>query len=211
VIDNYSTDNSVEIAKSLGCEVVNWDTGNQIDDYKLRELKNTCWKTVQSGWVIVADMDEWLCVTEEGLEEEKNLGTTILQVIGVNMIGESNRIDLSDVNLHEINRFVEFPPESKKLCFMREAICDINYGIGAHDCIPVGNIVLSSKNYINKHMAILGLPFLIDRYKLRYERSVTMRNNGMAIHYTDNVDTVTNVYNNYMSNSKRMYYSNAHV
>ena len=60
IYDNESTDNSVNIAKQLGCSIVSWKTTDEIDDEKYVEIKNTCWNGLHDGaWVIVGDMDEW--------------------------------------------------------------------------------------------------------------------------------------------------------
>ena len=201
IYDNESTDNSVEIAKSLGCNVVTWYTNNMIDDHKLRDLKNNCWKDVKDGWIIVGDMDEWLCVTEDDLQRELELGTTILNVRGINVVAESKRADLSDIDLHSLERVKDFPNESKKLCFFRKSINEINYSHGAHICFPQGNIQYSLKTYINKHMHFLGLEFLKNKYTLCYHRSNNMRKQGLAVHYTDNVDNITSQYNDKLNGS----------
>jgi hypothetical protein len=68
----------------------------------------------------MADMDEFLCITEKELKDERDNGTTILNVKGLNMIGQSqtnDSNDLNDIDLQEIVKYVEHPPESKKLCF----------------------------------------------------------------------------------------------
>jgi FkbM family methyltransferase len=184
----------VELAKSLGCTVINWDTGNKIDDHKLRDLKNTCWKNITDGWIIMADMDEWLCVNESDLQDEFNNGTTILNVRGVNMIGESNLTDLSDIDMFSLEKLKDCSIESKKLCFLRESIIDINYSHGAHWCFPTGSIKYSLKTYINKHMHFLGLNFLINKYIQNYNRSHDMRKENMAIQYTDNIEKITSAY-----------------
>lgn len=195
IYDNESSDNSVEIAKSLGCNVVTWSSNNIIDDFKYLDIKNNCWKDIQSGWIIMADMDEFLCVTENELLAEMNNSTTILTTRGIDILGESETIDLSDVDLSLIKKYTENPRESKKLCFLREKITDMNYNFGAHECNPNGDsIVYSSKNYLNKHMAYLGLPYITHKMIKRYERSELMRSQGMAIHYTDNSDNIKNDY-----------------
>ena len=127
IYDNESTDESVKIAKDLGCSVISWNSNNCIDDFKYLEIKNNCWKNVEKGWIIIADMDEFLCVTEDDLNNELKLGTTILSIKGYDMIGESDTLDLSDIDLQEIKKGVENHFESKKLCFLRDKIEEINY------------------------------------------------------------------------------------
>ena len=141
-----STDGSVELAKSLGCQVVSWSSGNINDVLLKKNISNNCWKSVGSGWIIMIDMDEWLCITEQELKTEMEQGTTILTVQGIDMIGESERIDLTDIDLHSIVRYVDHENESKKLCFLREKINDMNYNGGAHKCNPVGKIQYSKKS-----------------------------------------------------------------
>jgi len=200
IYDNESTDNSVELAKSLGCEVISWSSGNIIDDYKYKDIKNNKWKDVKSGWIIMADMDEFLCVTESELLDEKNKGTSILRVEGRDMIGESEFIDLSDIDLQEIRKYKKNTSENKNLCFLRDKIVNIFYNHGAHKCNPTGKVQYSSKIYINKHMNYMGLNFLIDKMTKRYERSASMRTDGLATHYTDDVAKIRNRYNEMLEN-----------
>jgi hypothetical protein len=201
IYDNESTDKSVEIAKTLGCEVVSWNTNNITNEYLLKDLKNSCWKNIQEGWIIMADMDEFLCVNEDELNNEMKNGISILTIKGINIIGESQKIDLSDIDLQLVTRYVDYNLESKSLCFLREKIDNMNYHIGAHLCNPIGKIQYSSKLYLNKHMHFLGLPFLINKYKQGHERCKLMRKHGMDIHYTDDIDIITNNYNNLKSKS----------
>lgn len=203
IYDNESTDNSVEIAKSLGCEVISFSTDGKTDNNKFLEIKNNCWKSIKSGWVIVIDMDEFLCVTEDELLNEKSNCTTILNVKGLQMIGESITEDLSDIDLQDIVKYVSNEYESKNLCFLRESINEINYSVGAHTCNPIGEIKYSSKYYYNRHMSFLGLPFLINRYKERFEKSKEQRKiYGYGIHYTDDINKITEEYNKSLLESK---------
>lgn len=190
IYDNMSTDNSVEIAKAHGCNIIQWVSpvhgSGQIDDNEYVNIKNNCWKHVASGWVIVIDMDEWLCVTQTDLDNEKNEGVTILKVVGLNMIGDSKTVDLSDINLHEIRNYILFESESKSLCFFKGAIDEMNYTLGAHKCNPVGRVKYSTHRYINKHMSQLGVEFYTNKMKERFKRVAAMHNLKCAIHYTPN-------------------------
>ena len=93
------------------------------------------------------------------INEEKK-GTTILKIKGYDMIGESTKIDFSDISLNNINKYVVNDMESKKLCFYRPNIKEINYTGGAHSCNPKGIIKLSDDIYINKHMNLLGIEYI---------------------------------------------------
>jgi glycosyltransferase involved in cell wall biosynthesis len=204
IYDNESTDGSVEIALFLGCTVISWNSNNIIDDKKYIDIKNNCWKHIKDGWIIMADMDEFLCITEEELMDETNRGTTILSIKGIDMIGESQTLDLSDIDLQSITKYVENDWLSKKLCFLRNSIEEINYDVGCHTCKPIGKIQYSEKLYLNKHMCNLGLNFLIDRIIKRYERSEKMRSEGWCVHYINDVEKIKNNYNDKLLHCKML-------
>ena len=191
IYDNYSTDNSVKIAKSLNCNILQWKTDDpeyedSIDDNMYIKIKNNCWKDISDGWIIMCDMDEWLCVTEEQLKNEENQGTSLLNIKGYDIISSSNCKELTDIDLLKENEGIYHKPENKKLCFLRNKVEEMNYLFGAHHCYPEGNIKYSKKIYVNKHMNWLGLEFITDRYKKRYERikNISQRE-GRPEHYTN--------------------------
>ena len=204
IYDNESTDNSVEIAKELGCSVVSWNSKNIHDGDIMTRLRNSVWKTCVSGWIIMADMDEFICVTEEDLQTELASGTTILKIQGYEMIGESATIDLSDIDLQDIRKFVSNRHESKNLCFLREAITEMNYGPGSHKCRPSGTIKYSARTYINKHMNYLGLNFITDKMIKRYNRSHKMRAKGHSTHYTNDVAKIRGRYGGFLKSAKML-------
>ena len=209
IFDNESTDNSVEIAKSLGCNVIYFKSNNIQNEHIQNEyiqtyIKNNCWKEIANGWIIVADMDEYLCVTEEELKKEKELGTTVLTVHGYDMLGESNTLDLSDIDLQDIKKYRINIYENKRLCFLREHIKEMDYLGGAHALhhTPVGNIIYSAKTYINKHMSYLGLKFYKNKNLARYNITHEMRQRGMDLHYINNIEEIENNYNNFLNDHK---------
>jgi hypothetical protein len=202
IYDNMSSDNSVEIAKNLGCIVHNFNTNNINNVLIKRNIANSCWQSVRKGWIIMADMDEWLDITYQDLVNEIRQGTTILTVQGYNMVGESNSINLDDIDLNNIKKYVVHNPESKNLCFLRPHICNMNYSVGSHVCNPLGIVKYSNKIYINKHMAFLGLPYIINKITERYKRSKEMQKQNYSIHYTDDVNKITAKYNKMLNESK---------
>ena len=195
IYDNESTDNSVEIARNHGCAVISFSSANNQNEYIQQAIRNECWLSLTTGWVLALDMDEWLCITEDQLQEEYERGTSVLVIKGVNLIGESQTEDLSDIDLHAIVKAVDHAPEDKCLCFLRDKIQSMSYGVGGHICHPQGHVQYSERVYINKHMDILGLPFSIKKRMIRYNRTHLMRQHGMDGHYTDDIAKVTELFN----------------
>ena len=168
IYDNYSTDKSVEIAKSMGCNIVNWDTKNEFNEFTLIDMRSNCWKNVKEGWVLTPDMDEWLCINEEELIEEEQKGTTIINTKGYNMFGNSKTETLEDINLNSVEIGYYWDLYDKNICFKVPDVIEMNYKLGSHGIKPIGNIIFSKKYYILKHFELVGLPFYkkkkIDRY-----------------------------------------------
>lgn len=205
IYDNESTDNSVELAKSLGCNVVSFTSNNIQNEYIQQAVRNECWMDKENPaktWVIALDMDEWLCITEADLHKEYELGTSIITVKGYNMIGESQCDDFSDIDLHYISKAVFHSQESKNLCFLRGDIEEMNYVRGGHSCTPKGRIQFSDQIYINKHLDILGLPYLIKKTLARHERTHLMRHLGIDGHYINDIELISQKYNDNLINAK---------
>ena len=200
VYDNESVDNSVEIAIALGCTVISWNSNNIHDEYLQVNLRNNIWKNCLDGWIIMADMDEFVCVTEEDLIQEMNYGVTILNIKGYDMIGESNTLNLTDINLQDIQKYTENTFLHKHLCFLRPSIVDMNYGPGSHSCIPQGNVVYSSNVYMMKHMCLLGLPFFTNKLTERYKRNEKMRKKGLNYHYIQDTAQIELMYRSSLDN-----------
>ena len=187
ILNNESDDRSAAIAKELGCTVQTFSTGGKLDDVILRDLKNNVWKQISNGWVIVADMDEWLCITADDLAREERSGTTILHTFGLNVLGESASLTLDDIDLHALNTGQPHPPESKAICFRRPQITEMNYRVGAHVSAPAGDVRWSRMTYLLKHIAWAGEAFMVRKYQLRYARGKEQQVLGYGTHYTDDV------------------------
>ena len=124
IYDNHSTDNSVKIAKDMGCSVKSFDTNNQIRDDAYLNIKNNVWKNSKADWVIVCDIDEFL-------EAPFNCDNySILNVTGYEVVGP-----FFDSRLGVIN-----PAFNKNVMFRPNEFKEINYSPGCHSCNPIGNI-----------------------------------------------------------------------
>lgn len=196
IYDNYSTDNSVKIAKDMGCNVIQWDRGEMVSNLFRRKIKNECWKSCKDGWVIVCDMDEWLCIRDEELENEYKLGTTVLRTVGYDMIAESKCKLLKDIDLQNIMTGSKYS-QTKWMAF-RPVFDEINFGPGAHGISPTprNHVVYSNKIYNYKHNDCLGLPFYINKMKSSFERTIEDRKIKLSIHYLNNESDIQSVYNN---------------
>lgn len=188
ICDNLSTDGSIDIAKRLGCDIHSWDTNGEYDEVKLLELKNTVWKTATTPWVIICDMDELLTANRDDIIKEHANGTTILKTKGYEIYGNSSKNNLSNIkpSLDKLTEGEYSLGLSKKICFNREKITDINFQPGAHTANPVGEIHYSTKEYYLYHYKKLGLEYYRYTQKRTYPRSARSRARGWGIHYTNN-------------------------
>lgn len=164
IFDNQSTDNTKNIALEMGCEVIEWNTNNEIDDEKIKQLKNNCWKN-KKNWIMIIDPDECLNISEKELEQEEINGTTIIKSFGYNMV---NMLD--DLNLTNIKYGVPEPNYSKNYLFNSNLISEINYNHGAHSSNPSGHIKYSEKIYSLYHYKYINPDWLVERTKYTYTR-----------------------------------------
>ena len=202
ILDNLSTDRSVEIAREVGCEVHSFGSQDIMNEFILTENRNNCWKEAGTSWILVIDMDEWLCIDETQLLEEQERGTTVIRFTGYNVVGESSSAELLDIlpdEIHRLNKGVRWPSEDKQLCFRIPHIQEMNYAVGAHSNDPKGQVVYSETAYLNKHMCPLGLAFITKRYEERYKRSEWFSQRfGMNGHYHADCEKMKNEFQQWL-------------
>lgn len=206
ILDNHSTDGSQELAYAWNCEVVPF--GNAFfDDAENMKAKNNCWRNSDADWVIVADMDELLYSNASNptdsivstLAMYKDRGTTIAKTIGWQIMS-----DTMPERLTEITNGFRFDNYSKSIVFNPKAITAINYGPGAHECKPVGDVVWSDEGLMVLHYKhIGGVQRTIDRYKVLQKRlSKNNRKHGWGIHYNRTPASIRQEWNERMAKSR---------
>jgi glycosyltransferase involved in cell wall biosynthesis len=194
LVDNYSTDNTCNIAKDNGMEIKQFESSNCQNEETMMYIRNNIWNDITSGWVIMCDMDEWLEITEKDLINEEEKGTTIITTKGFNIVGNSKTIDLSDIDLFTLNEGVYDDNFSKRILFKVSDV-RINFWWGAHNCNPIGNVKYSESIYTLKHMNYLGADYLVEKHRKRYERNELMRYRGMNVHYSNETTKVIDTFN----------------
>lgn len=179
IYDNMSTDKTVQIAHANGCEIVQYDTNNQIQDSRYIEIKNNCWKDATTDWVLVCDVDELLDINEGQLRVEHDLGATIIRSEGYNMVNMENNLDIASI------RYGLRVTGYDKFClFNKKAISDIRYDPGCHKCAPIGSVIYSQKAYKLYHYIFLNEGLTIEKYSA-YAKRLSPENlkRGWSRHY----------------------------
>lgn len=180
VLDNGSTDGSVEYLEKIpNITVIPFKTDGFNDEVH-KKLKNNVWKASvgKADFVIVCDLDEFLYAKEgvrELLKEYRRRGETIVKPIGYNMISETFPAYEKGKYLWDLVP-TGYPDNDycKCIVFNPNAIENINYIAGAHNCRPIGKVHWA-ENTISKRMKLLHYKFLsleynINRYKILNDR-----------------------------------------
>lgn len=162
VFDNYSTDDTRSIAKSMGCEVRAFGIDGVLDDREYTKLKNNCWKDSKSDYIIVVDCDEILC-----LPHFLNTDISIYRTLGWNIFSES----LPKHDWLDITHGVYDENYSKLVLFNPQKIKEINYVHGCHVANPIGEIVYSnSKCPLFHYKHVGGADRVVQRHALYESR-----------------------------------------
>lgn len=204
--DNHSTDGSADLARSLGCDVRPFGT-KYFDDLENMTLKNNCWKGSDADWVIVADFDE--CLWGIDIREKLQLRVeecyqTIIKTRGWQIMSEA--MPVKDIT--EITNGYEFSNYAKNIIFNPQALTEINYGPGAHECNPSGNVVWSPMPvfFVLHYKHIGGVQRTINRYR-EYMKRMSKNNlkNGWGIHYKQNERQLRQQWEERMVKSKPLF------
>lgn len=179
VYDNMSSDNTVAIAKANQCEVITYNTNNQIQDSRYVDIKNNCWKHALTDWVLVCDMDELLDIHQRDLKKEQDTGVTLVRSEGYNMVNMEDNLDIAGI------KYGARTTGYDKLClFNKKFVAEINYEPGCHKCNPVGTLSFSPHSYKLYHYIFLNENITIEKYKIYGARlSPENRRHRWSHHY----------------------------
>lgn len=200
IYDNLSTDNTVNIANNNDCEIVSFDTNNQFQDRKHMDIKNNCWKTSLTDWVLTCDVDELLDINEEQLKEEEFKESTIIKSEGYHMVNMEDNLDLLNMRYG-----ARAPMHDKAYLFNKKFITDINYEAGCHVSNPIGTIKFSDSAYRAYHYHFVNENLSIEKYKL-YASRLSPENikNNWGYHYLYTIEQIRDSYSKIRSQAIKL-------
>jgi hypothetical protein len=212
ILDNGSTDKSIEIIKSYkNVDVLNFNSNNEFNDYVHIILKNQIWKTSinVADFVIVGDIDEFLYHPNmtQFLIDSKNNGYTIFKPFGYHMVGENGLELTPDDNIFEkVTDGVRTEVLDKMMMFDCNKIKEINYNFGCHFANPSGEIKLFNNPDLKMlHFKFLGLKNHLYRNNIRRERlSEFNKKNGFGTYYLYTDDEVIEDYKSYYTKKTKV-------
>lgn len=205
IYDNYSTDNTENIALNNNCQIIKYNTNNQLSDSKYLEIKNHCWKNAETDWVVVCDCDEFLDIDTDQLEKEHHLGTNIIKGYGWQMIN----MNVDSYNLDEMTYGIRNSFYDKCILFNKKYISEINYRAGCHKCKPIGKkIQLNYKKYNLFHFHNINENYIVDRHKIMTERMSELNKKlGWGIEYFMTRDEIKDEFESMRKNAVQVRYN----
>lgn len=192
ILDNYSTDKTLQIIKSEYPQVVvtQFDTKGEAREDIQTELKNNCWKNnTTADYVIVCDMDELLYAQNihQKIEELKKYQPAICVVTGYEMFSKRFPKKYKKSIIEQVKMGVKNNRFDKTIIFSPKKVKEINYDFGAHNCYPElykKGVVDYIVEFKLLHFKFVGRNQLIRKHK-KYQKKLSKVNhaNGWGIEY----------------------------
>jgi hypothetical protein len=169
IYDNFSTDRSLEIISGFSkAEIFSFYTNNQIRDDAYLKIKNEVWKKSRGkcDFVIVCDVDEFIYHPDINnfFKSLKEQNISLARCEGFNMITKNYPVEEDNIFI-KIQEGVQATDFDKLIVFDPNLIDEINYTLGAHECMPIGKLKFNNYELKLLHYKYLSLPDVLSRYK----------------------------------------------
>jgi len=191
VFDNYSTDATVDIARSHPKTVVRefGAARHQCGEAERMALREQAWQESRedADWVIIVDCDEFLWHPHliDYLDESRRRDVTVPRPTGYEMI--ARQFPATNAQIYaEIRSGLRADYMDKCVVFDPRAVVSMNYAVGCHRACPVGRIVFDEPPELKLlHYRHLGLEYVLSRYRqLEHRRTDDDRRMRWNFHYT---------------------------
>lgn len=198
VYDNHSDFYTLSLLKAHPwIEVRDYDSGGCANDFIYRQIKNNCWKDSKADWVFVGDTDEVLYCRDgvrHYLEHIAGAYDAIIQPCFYQLLSwklpSAAHLNFAPL-LHQMAgvRVVKGGPNKVNL-FRPDRVQEMNFGLGAHHCQPVGAEITYCEEIAWLHCKNLGVEYLLERNKDLYDRlpEQVKAEKRIATHYLPGTD-----------------------
>ena len=198
VYDNHSSDETTALLGDVDgvdfeVEIRDYESGGHADDFLYRHIKNNCWKESKADWVFVGDTDEVL-YTPLGIKEylkHRAGDAAIIQPCLYQVVGWKKPGYTGWPLLHQrIGMQVQQCGPNKVNLFRPDRVQEMNFGLGAHHCEPVGADIQYREDIAWLHLKNLGVEYLLERNKQLYDRlpDKVKAEKRIATHYLPGCD-----------------------
>lgn len=197
IYDNYSTDNTVDIALDNDCEVRFFNSGDEMDEQTLMKVRNNCWKDSEAEWCLVVDADELVDVTIEKLNTLSEFSVNIFKCDGYEMFGTE------EDTIKTLTQGCKSAGYCKPVLFKTKHFEEINFAPGSHNASPVAKVEVIWGEPVFKmfHTKWRSWTNGIERAKLLAERrSQHSKDMGWNFHYSLDESIHRDYYENGMKN-----------
>lgn len=173
ILDNESTDNSIDIIKSFNREYRIFKTEGCFNDIIHKDIKNSIWKGSKdiADFVIIQDLDEFIHFPEfpydlkRGFYNLKLLNTNYVYCKGFEMCCSDDLFDsIKDNNIinHICNGY-EASNYNKCLIINPNTILETNYKEGSHELHPIPYSEPTNYNILLLHYKHMGVNWELNR------------------------------------------------
>lgn len=212
ILDNHSTDNSVEIVKSFeNTEVIPYNSNGELRDDIYIQLKNGVWKNSvgTADYVIVGDTDEFLFHEDivKFLTDKFHKGYTVFRPKGFHMVADEEfELTTSDDIFKSVTMGVRTEVLDKMMIFDCNKIKEINYTFGCHMAKPVGTLkIYQGDDFKMLHYKFMGIKDHMYKQKIRGERlSQFNKKFGLGIYYLFSEEEQIKDYRGYLNKRKKV-------
>jgi glycosyltransferase involved in cell wall biosynthesis len=203
LLDNNSTDRTVEIAKSLGAEIRTLNIPDEINDQLFVAIRNECWKGSKADWMMWADADEFI-YHPNLLDILQTTSATAILPAFYNMY--SGMFPTTEGQIYEEVQYGsrwggEENIYGKVNIFKLPDITEINYNPGCHHVDLRGNVILDTHTEIKTlHMRNLSREFVIARNQRNSRRLGALnRKNGWGTYVDRSPEEIIKLFDEEMA------------
>lgn len=204
VLENNSTDKTVEIALKAGAKVIQLDIPDEKDNEVLSKIKDNAWRKSKADWVIVVDCDEFL-YHPYIKNLMSNCTGTILRSTWCEMYSETTPTGEGQI-YEEVNKGLMRSKYGAKLAiFNPKEIESMNWGVGCHKANPIGNVIYENTEILTLHFRHLSLEYVLKRnFRDSVRLSKYNRLMGWSQQYDFPLERIKKHYDESLLNSKQI-------